>query len=127
MSSGLIAKAFGVMLIDTIYYDEIKQYLKSRKSFQRGRGIYYELESGLKVIYFLIEYSKPTFLDITKMPYCRVKKAYASSIKKFENLMEETEEVWNEYAINESKPKKQNSIDKYFQITKEASIGPPYK
>ena len=113
MSKGINAKAFSVMLVDMDYYDEVKTYLRSKKHFLNGRGIYYVLESGLKVIYFLVEYSKVVQLDIDKLPYCRVRKAYKASINKFNMLMEQAEEVWNEGAFQAVFMPKQKTIDAY--------------
>lgn len=113
MVNGLKSKAFRVMLVDIDYFDEVKQYLKSSKYYQFGAGIYYELESGLKVIYFYVEYSKPIELDISLMPYCRVQKAYKQTRKKFFELREISEEVWYEHA-HEEPILPQKTLDDYY-------------
>ena len=113
MVNGLKSKAFRVMLVDIDYFDEVKQYLKTRPHYKFGAGIYYELESGLKVIYFYVEYSKPIELDISLMPYCRIQKAYKQSRKKFFELREISEEVWYEHADLDH-TKVQSTLDTFF-------------
>lgn len=118
MIKGINAKCFTIMLVDMDYYDEVKVYLKTKKHFLNGRGIYYELENGTKVIYFLVEYSKVVQLDIDQLPYCRVKKAYKATKDKFDKLMEQAEEVWSEGIFNSLYIRKQKTIDAYISPIK---------
>ena len=127
MIKGIKSKAFRVMLVDTTYFDEVKSYLRGVKGFYYGAGIYYQLESGLKVIYFYVEYNKALTLDIDKLPLCRVQKANKLSKKKFDDLMEISEEVWREYFTTPIVTRPQRYIDDYLKPTKVISEEKDFK
>lgn len=118
MSEGISGKCFFILLVDDDSYDDVKAYLRGKKFFLGGKGLYHETIEGKKEIYFLVEYSRIVQLAIEKMPYCRVRIARHALRRRFECLEIQSEEVWAEGSMREQKATKQTTLDAFIKPKK---------
>ena len=115
-------KVFRLTLVDTDYFDEVRDYLKRLKHFQYGLAVYTKTERNFDVIYMLVKYSNQKALNQDKLHHCRIRKGPINIATMVKHYKELGEEIWEQGSYEVKKiDSRQRKIDEFI-ISKEVSI-----
>ena len=115
-------KVFRLSLVDTDYFDDVRDYLKKLKHLKYGLAVYSETEREFKIIYFLVKYGKKKALNTDRLHHCRIRKgpiAIKTLIKHYKGIGEVLWEEGEHEAFEIAE--RQKKIDDYL-ISNEITI-----